>query len=73
MWSRIWAITQKEFILAFRDMATLVLILLFPLILLLLFAFVSGLAFGGVRLLARFARGKDRVEDPMIRLHLEDR
>ncbi len=41
--------------------------------LLLLFALISGLAFGGVRFLTRVVRGADRTDDPMIRLHLEDR
>jgi len=41
--------------------------------LLLLFAFISGLAFGGLRLLTKFVRGKERTDDAMIQLNLEDR
>ncbi len=39
MLKRIWAITQKEFVMTFRDRGTLFLILLMPLIQLVLFAY----------------------------------
>src|SRR5512140_636511 len=39
MLKRIWAITQKEFIMTFRDRGTLFLVLLMPLIQLILFAY----------------------------------
>src|SRR5512135_2069301 len=39
MLKRIWAITQKEFIMTFRDWGTLLLILFMPLIQLVLFAY----------------------------------
>jgi len=40
---------------------------------LLVFALVSGLAFGGLRVLIRRLWYKGEEQDPMIRLHLEDR
>ena len=40
---------------------------------LLLFALVSGLAFGGLRVLIRRVWSKGQAPDPMIMLHLEDR
>src|SRR5512140_3573150 len=39
MFRRIWAITQKEFVMTFRDRGTLLLILFMPFIQLILFAY----------------------------------
>jgi len=68
------AITWNEYVPTQRDNIGNLVTTAFVLTgLLLLFAFVSGLAFGGVRLLSRLARGKDRPEEPMIRLNLGGR
>ncbi len=68
------AISWSEYVPSRRDNIGDLIVTAFVLVgLLLAFAVVAGLAFGGIRLLARFWLGAERVDDPMITLHLGDR